>query len=1392
MSFLNLHNADHRFYRFILAGLGLLLLSMVVIASQPAGNSRTAATNIFYPLMDGLAFGGLLWAALATRRASRREGLGWGVLALAQMVRVIVDLIWSVNETFGGQSRFFAFPYGILLFSFLLFFAGVLIFPARYFSHWQWTNLLLDLGILVLTVNIGLRNFIWDPVFTVIQGRPLAEVAGIWLFPLGGQIVAWGVLLLVYRRLPEKGYGSRLLYAVGMACLGIADTAFFYLYQKQAYVHGSFLDFCYFSVYLLLALAGVMQALRAGSQAEIETPARPEDAGNFSLPHWLATFPYLGIALVILIEMIAISPQPILNRQAVNTAFGIALSLVIIRQFNSLQENMRLNKKLNRTIQKITEQTLALENTNAELGQQVQERRLAEHNASDLARLVEESPNPVVRADFDGNIIYTNPVARNLLDTYDTGENISAGLREFINTIDHSQKIYLADRAFGDRHFSFFIIPVEEAGYLNIYGVNVSRQMKAESLSRQRAAEFSALYETSIDLAYQRDLPKLFETILERVTGLLHAPCGFVLIADPVKKDLKFSASVGLAYSADFRIPFGKGMAGMVASTQQPMAVDNYSSSNFCLPEFRAQNFTAMLEVPLLFAGDLIGVLGVAERDQTERKFDQGDIRLMSLFASIAASAVHNTNLFQQVNERAAMLAILYDAGLTLNSVLNPQDQLKKLFDIASKGLACDRVEFLRFNPDNRTLNYEMRMGYPPEIEANWPKQSFNLEGDACIAAWSGKNLCTVNLPYVLANPLFIAVDPQVRSGLWVPIHRSDMLLGVIGVFRTHETPFSEQDEQLLSLVATQAAIAIENGHLFEEIRNRAAALETIEKFSLELREARTLPEIIPLILRKSIEKLDADGGILLMKQPEGLQIVAAQPVPPNPNSPVPFLVRADFLEEFENQQQSSAHLVSGDADFEKWAMEFPCLQGAQSILFLPIKSEESTFGMICLGFCQLQKINPETKHLYASITEILGIALQRTSVMDTLEQRVVSRTRELEALYDVAAITNANQGLELVLSRSLEKVAETVGASAGIIHLLDEESGELRKSVYLGIPADAIQNMDFAWLKGTLWNQVIRTRHTTLAPVFPPEKASPAGLQAALPPVYLGTLIQSKGAVLGVLSIFGDSINQFAVEEIGMLEIFGQHIAVVVERDRLRKKAEKAAAFDERQNLARDLHDSVTQSLFSLYLLSEAYRKTVRQAGVEQIESWLAELGEFAHLALKEMRLLLYQLSPVSMEQDGLIGALRHRLEAVESKCGIKAHLISKEHLELPGTTAREMFGIAQEALNNTLKHAAASQVTIRIEALEGQVEMSIEDDGRGFEPEVLAANSPGMGLRNMQARAKKLGGVLTIQSSPEQGTHIQYSQALEDFFKIKSIFEMAQFVGGGGFFIFFQGFRS
>ena len=200
--------------------------------------------------------------------------------------------------------------------------------------------------------------------------------------------------------------------------------------------------------------------------------------------------------------------------------------------------------------------------------------------------------------------------------------------------------------------------------------------------------------------------------------------------------------------------------------------------------------------------------------------------------------------------------------------------------------------------------------------------------------------------------------------------------------------------------------------------------------------------------------------------------------------------------------------------------------------------------------------------------------------------------------------------------------------------------------------------------------------------------------------------------------------------------------------------QAEELATAKERNRLARELHDSVAQTLYGLTLQAEAASRKLNQGQTDEVGNYLREIRESAQQTLQETRLLIFELRPPILEQEGLASALRARLESVESRSGLKTQIDLQELGRFPSGIESGLYGISNEVLNNILKHSHASEVTVSLAKQPGKIVLAISDNGVGFDL-ASAEHHGGLGLRGMRERAEQIGGDLQVKSG-KNGTQV------------------------------------
>jgi signal transduction histidine kinase len=391
---------------------------------------------------------------------------------------------------------------------------------------------------------------------------------------------------------------------------------------------------------------------------------------------------------------------------------------------------------------------------------------------------------------------------------------------------------------------------------------------------------------------------------------------------------------------------------------------------------------------------------------------------------------------------------------------------------------------------------------------------------------------------------------------------------------------------------------------------------------------------------------------------------------------------------------------------------------------------------------------------LQQEIAERERAEAETQQVLQTLEQRVADRTEELATFFDLTLLAGQGISLPEVLKQVLPQLTEITRSEAVGIDLFDADRGALQLIAKQNLPED----IPTLWPIGELPLEFQRWLQRPNDPLNTPDLASMPALRSAFHAAglhtYLGAQIRIGQRIEGVLICFRFTEGGYSVDETALILALAHQIGIILEIDRLREKAEAIAVLEERQRLARDLHDSVTQSLYSLSLFSRSAREAADDGDTIRLKGSLTELERNTLNTLREMRLLLYELRPADLEQEGLKRAIELRLNAVERRANLQLDVQVDEVVGLSSDQEVELYHIVVEALNNVIKHAAATRVSLQLTQVDGRLHLRIADDGQGFDPTQVTG---GMGLNNIRERVARLGGQFTICNEPGGGTCLE-----------------------------------
>ncbi len=374
----------------------------------------------------------------------------------------------------------------------------------------------------------------------------------------------------------------------------------------------------------------------------------------------------------------------------------------------------------------------------------------------------------------------------------------------------------------------------------------------------RRADEFAALYQSSSDLAAQHELPELLKTIMHSAARLLRAPGSSLYLYDSEHDELVLQEVCNLPVPTGTRLKMGEGHAGMVAQTRQPLIVADYATSPLRSPRFGDVAITSALQVPILFGGDLIGVLAVHHTTKTT-EFTQADQRLLSLFAIQVASAVHNAQLFRESMHRAEQLAALNSAALTVQQQFDPMEIYRQ---------AANELQHLGhmasiFRIDDGQLTH-VRTAMPVESPYQLPDHTRRLDGGITLPPEAAapilarlatgetaidRQLVSQVIPRLPARLQTTAERVLAEVGsdavLVAPLMRGAQPIGVMLVVGQH---LDDSDVLAVSLFARHISSALENARLFAEMRRQQEQLSVVNRIASAVNGTLDLDELLALV----------------------------------------------------------------------------------------------------------------------------------------------------------------------------------------------------------------------------------------------------------------------------------------------------------------------------------------------------------------------------------------------------------------------------------------------------------------------------------------------------------------------------------------------------------------
>jgi signal transduction histidine kinase len=537
------------------------------------------------------------------------------------------------------------------------------------------------------------------------------------------------------------------------------------------------------------------------------------------------------------------------------------------------------------------------------------------------------------------------------------------------------------------------------------------------------------------------------------------------------------------------------------------------------------------------------------------------------------------------------------------------------------------------------------------------------------------------------------------------------------------------------------------------------------------------IPELLTSVVQWAVELMRADGGLVQLWDPERAVLVQA--------------ISCGICKAYDGATLRPGEglggkiLQSGEPmiirDYGSWegrSASYEPIMPFAGTLAVPLRWQGQVVGVLTIDADSRRRAFDQDDVRHATLfADLASLAIKNAQLYDalqgksqelqrTLGQEVAQRTQELahralqmETSAKVSREITAILDIDRLLARVVELIRQAFECYSVQIFLVDPDTEHLVLHAASGLTGRQLLGGGLSLpLQGRSLNSAAVRRNEALLvndvsqePRFWTTEALPHTRSELVIPLRVGE------RVIGTLDVQMDRLDAFREDDLLVHQSLGDQIAIAIENARLYDRGRELAILEERTRLARELHDSVTQSLFSVHCQAGAVA-TYLDRDLERAREELGDLRRTAHGALQGMRALIFDLRPVFLKDGGLAEALRDQVELVRRTGGPELLFEESGSCSLPLPVQEHLFRIAQEALRNAVRHARAERIVVSLATGAECLELCVSDDGQGFDPEALTAGKRrSFGLIGFRERVRLLDGSLDIVSGPGQGTQVR-----------------------------------
>jgi signal transduction histidine kinase len=598
-----------------------------------------------------------------------------------------------------------------------------------------------------------------------------------------------------------------------------------------------------------------------------------------------------------------------------------------------------------------------------------------------------------------------------------------------------------------------------------------------------------------------------------------------------------------------------------------------------------------------------------------------------------------------------------------------------------------------------------------------------------------------------------------VRGFMTIPLIAKGQTIGVLNFASSQPGYFNQSHVDLVMAVAGPAAAAIENARLFEQTQARTKELSALLEVSRAVVSTLDTRELMGVILDQLHGILEHSGSAILVRDGEDLVIVDARSQAgaereigmriPTAASGVLWRTMAerrpliiDDIRADEPLANNYREVIGGLG-----LLEFEPFSSIRAWMAVPLTVSDDVIGMLTMSRTEPGYFKPEQSQLVALFANQAALAIENARLFEESQRS----GRETEALFRSDEQIFRSLDLDDVLQALADVAVDLLGAEKTLVTTWDAKERRLVPRASRNWSAQIIEFMQSPEARMTPGGRPEKmvVAEDSAADVAGPwrDVLAAEGIDhwADIP------LISPENKILGTFAAAYGPDHKLTEADKRMLLALAERAVIAIGNADLHAQARQVTAMEERQRLARELHDSVSQALYGIALGARTARTILDRDPKKAVEP-VDYVLSLAEAGLAEMRALIFELRPESLESEGLVAALEKQLAAMKARYGLETIAELGEEPVLSIEQKEVAYRIAQEAMHNVVKHARASSVRVSLSLDGDAVTLTVADDGAGFDPD---GDFPGhLGLRSMRERADRAAATLSIESAPGAGT--------------------------------------